>query len=384
MSDLNMKGVCMARLGIFGGGQLAKMTAQSASVLDIETVIFAQSAEEPALKVTRQHVIGRWDDDILLKHFAKSCDVVTLESEFVDIELLRRVESYGTPVYPSPKTLELIQDKYIQKRTMHSAGIDVPRYRKVSVASDILEASVEFGFPLLIKARRNGYDGYGNALIRRAHDIVPALEKLEGRELIAESYVPFVRELAVMIVREKDGKMREYPVVETIQKDGVCHTVRCPAPIDEGTAENALMVARQAVEAVDGVGVFGVELFEIGGNQVVFNEIAPRPHNSGHYTIEGIITSQFENHVRAVMGLPTGDVAQIAPATVMINMLGERNGTINPDALKEALTVEGVHVHLYGKKEVRVGRKMGHMTILGYDIDSAEKVGKLAMSKLKL
>jgi 5-(carboxyamino)imidazole ribonucleotide synthase len=374
----------MARLGILGGGQLAKMTAQAASVLNIDVVIFAQKSDEPALKVTPFQVIGAWDDANLLQQFAQMCDVVTLESEFVDVAILRQIEAFGTPVLPSPNTIEQVQDKYDQKRKMQSAGIDVPRFRRVSTPTDILDSATEFGFPVVVKARRDGYDGYGNAVVQRAHDIQPALDKLNGRELMVEAHVPFVRELAIIIARDKNGDIRDYPVVETIQKNGICHIVRCPAPTDEAVALRAIEMGRRAVEAIDGVGVFGVEMFEIADNEVVFNEIAPRPHNSGHYTIEGTITSQFENHVRAVMGLPLGDVAQIAPATAMINILGERNGTPNPDALRDVLATGGAHVHLYGKSEVRVGRKMGHITVLGYSTDGAEKVGRLALSRLKL
>lgn len=374
----------MTRIGIFGGGQLAKMTAQAASTLDIETLIFANKAIEPALKVTPHHMIGAWDDDDLLKQFAQQCDVVTLESEFVPVDILQRVEELGTPVYASSETVEQVRDKLIQKRRMQSAGIAVPRFKKVMVGSDILEASVEYGFPLMLKARTLGYDGYGNALIRRAHDIEPALEKLQGRELMVEEMVNFVRELAVIVARDADGNIRNYPVVETVQKDNVCHIVRCPAAIDEAAAYRATEMAIEAVKAIDGVGVFGVEMFEIADEDVLFNEIAPRPHNSGHYSIEGIITSQFENHVRAVLGLPLGDVAQIAPATVMINILGEREGDPNPDAVRNVLQVGGTHVHLYGKTQVRVGRKMGHITVLGYNTDGAEKVARLALSKLNL
>ncbi len=374
----------MTKIGIFGGGQLAKMTAQAASNFNIETVIFANKANEPALSVTPHHIIGAWDDEALLQQFAESVDVVTLESEFVPVALLRKVESYGTPVYPSPQTVEEVQDKFNQKRRMQQAGIDVPRFKKVMVGSDILEASVEFGFPLMLKARTLGYDGYGNQLIRRAHDIEPALQKFEGRELMVEELVSFVRELAVIVARSADGTIRVYPVVETIQKNNVCHIVRCPAPTEEDVARLAHDMAIQAVEAIDGVGVFGVEMFEVANNQILFNEIAPRPHNSGHYTIEGVITSQFENHVRAILGYPLGDVAQIAPATAMINILGERQGVPNTGAVADLLGVGGTHVHLYGKDEIRMGRKMGHITVLGYSADGAEKVARLALSKLNL
>ena len=374
----------MTRLGILGGGQLAKMTAQAAAKLDIDVVIFARREDEPALKVTPFQVIGDWEDDDKLRQFASQCDVVTLESEFVDASILRKIESYGVKVYPTSDTIAQVQDKYDQKRLMQSVGLEVPRFRKVSVATDVLDAAAEFGFPVIVKARRDGYDGYGNALVQRAHDIQPALEKLQGRELMVEEVVLFVRELAVMVARDANGDIRDYPVVETIQKNGICHIVRCPAPIEESSALPAIDMAKRAVEAISGVGVFGVELFELADSTIVYNEIAPRPHNSGHYTIEGTITSQFENHVRAVMGYPLGDVAQIAPATAMINILGERNGTPNADALKQVLTTGGAHVHLYGKREVRVGRKMGHITVLGYSVDGAEKVARLALSRLNL
>lgn len=374
----------MPTLGILGGGQLAKMTAQAASVLDIDTVIFARSDIEPALKVTPRHIIGAWEDEVLLKQFAEACDVVTLESEFVDVAIMQRIEALGTPVYASSHTLEQVQDKFVQKRTMQQAGIDLPRFRKVSLATDVLEAAQEYGFPLVLKARRDGYDGYGNVTITRAHDIEPALERLAGRQLLVEEFVNFVRELAVIVARTADGKVKAYPVVETVQRNHICHIVRCPAPIDESTATIAIDMATKAVEAIDGVGVFGVELFEMPHNQVLYNEIAPRPHNSGHYTIEGTITSQFENHVRAVMGYALGDVSQISPATVMINILGEREGEPNDDPLKQALSTEGAHIHLYGKSEVRRGRKMGHITVLGYNTGGAETVAQLALSRIKL
>lgn len=374
----------MVTLGILGGGQLAKMTMQAASVLDVDTVVFARNEDEPALKIAPQRIVGAWDDETLLSQFAQVCDVVTLESEFVDVALLRQIEKLGTRVLPSVHALEQVQDKLIQKRTMQQANIDLPRFRKVSVGTDILEAAQEFGFPLVLKARRDSYDGYGNVTIRRAHDIEPALQKLAGRELYVEAHVPFVRELAIIVIRAEDGTLRVYPVVETIQQNHICHMVRCPAPIEEATAYRATELAVQAVETIGGVGAFGVELFELQDGTVLFNEIAPRPHNSGHYTIEGAITSQFENHVRAVLGLPLGDVAQIAPATVMVNILGERSGEPNPDVLREALTTEGIHLHLYGKNQVRPGRKMGHITVLGYDIQGAEGVARLALSRVHL
>lgn len=374
----------MARLGILGGGQLAKMTAQAASALNVTTVILAPQADAPAASVTPHYRVGDWHDEATLQDFASQVDRVTLESEFVDVPVLEGLEALGVKVYASSATLAKIQDKLTQKRTMQAAGIATARFKKVSVATDILDAAQEFGFPLIVKARRNGYDGYGNATVNRAHDVQPALDKLAGRDLLVEAAVPFIKELAVMVARRADGSARVYPVVETVQQNHICHTVRCPAAVDEATAVRAMEMAKKAVEAIDGVGVFGVEMFEIADNEVLFNEIAPRPHNSGHYTIEGTITSQFENHVRAVLDWPLGDVSQVAPATVMVNILGQRQGEAKPDALAEALRTEGAHFHLYGKRQVRPGRKMGHITVLGYNADGAEKVAQLALSRVDL
>lgn len=375
----------MAKLGILGGGQLALMTAQAAISLGIESVIFAPQPDTPASRLTPHNLVGPWQDETLLKQFAQQCDVVTLESEFVDVAILQRIEALGTPVYASSHTLAQVQDKLHQKRRMQSVGIEVPRFRPVTVATDVLAAVEEYGFPVVLKARRNGYDGYGNAVINRAADVQPALDKLQGRELMVEAHVNFLRELAIIIARDTRGNLKNYPVVETIQQHGVCHRVLCPARINEAAAYKATQMAIQAVEAIEGVGVFGVEMFELAGDEVLYNEIAPRPHNSGHYSIEGIITSQFENHVRAVMGLPLGDVAQVAPATAMINILGEHENEPEPLAtLRGALAVEGVHVHWYGKRQQRPRRKMGHITALGYDQDTADKICRYALEQVDL
>jgi 5-(carboxyamino)imidazole ribonucleotide synthase len=360
------------------------MLVQAASVMGVEVVIFANRQDEPALSIVPRYLIGSWDDEELLRQFASMCDVVTLESDAVPVEILRKIEASGVRVLASSAMVEQIRDKLIQKRRMQQAGIAVPRFRNVLVGSDLLEAAAEFGFPLMLKARTDSYDGHGNTIIRRAHDIEPALQKMEGRELMVEEKVGFLRELAVVVARDQEDEIRAYPVVETVQKDNICQIVRCPASIDEATAYRATEMAVAAVRAVDGVGVFGVEMFEIDDNEVLFNEIAPHPHPAGIYTIEGTITSQFENHLRAILGYPLGDVAQIAPATVTINILGERSGTVNPDALKNALQVGGTHVHLYGRGEILPGRRMGHITVLGYNTDGAEKVGRLALSKLNL
>ncbi len=377
----------MTRLGILGGGQLAQMMTQAAVSLGIETAIFERRPDSPAARLTHYHFAGDWCDEALLAAFASVCDAVTLENEFVDASVLRWLEARGLPVYPSSSTLAAVQDKLIQKETMRAAGLPLPAFRAVASPDDALAAAAEFGWPLLLKARRDSYDGYGNAALHSPDDIPAAWAKLgadRGRALLAEAFVRFARELAVMVVRGRGGQTVCYPVVETVQQNHICHVVRAPAPVSARTAQQAVNTARAAVEAVGGVGVFGVELFELADGGLLYNEIAPRPHNSGHYTIEGCVISQFENHIRAVLGWPLGSVEMVAPAAVMVNVLGRRSGPARPDGAAAALAVIGAHVHIYAKREVRTGRKMGHVTALGDTIEEAETIARRAADLVDL
>ena len=377
----------MTRLGILGGGQLAQMTAQAAIALGVEIAIFERQPDSPASRLTHHHFAGDWADPALLAAFAAACDAVTLENEFVDAAVLRWLEARGLPVCPTSATLAAVQDKLTQKETMRAAGLPLPAFRAVATPDDVRAAAVDFGWPLLLKARRDGYDGYGNATLHSAADIPAAWEKLgagRGRALLAEAFAPFLRELAVMVVRGRDGQTACYPVVETVQQQHICHLVRAPAPVAGATARQAAALARAAVAAVDGVGVFGVELFEMADGSVLYNEIAPRPHNSGHYTIEACVTSQFENHIRAVLGWPLGAAALRAPAAVMVNVLGRHSGPAWPAGVAAALAVPGAHLHIYAKREPRPGRKMGHVTALGATLAEAEATARRAADLLDL
>ncbi len=376
----------MTRIGIFGGGQLAQMLTQSAVALGVETAIFERTPDSPAGRLTKREVVGPWEDPEALDAFAASCDLVTLENEFVDAAILASLEARGLPVYPTATTVGLVQDKLTQKARIGAAGLALPAFRGVTAPAEVRLAGAELGWPLVLKARRNGYDGYGNATIRRAEEIEAAWQRLAagGSPLLVEAWAPFVRELAVMVVRGRDGATETYPVVETVQRNHICHLVRAPAPLPPAEAAAATALAVRAVEAVGGVGIFGVELFELADGRVLFNELAPRPHNSGHYTIEGCLTSQFENHLRAVLGWPLGPTTLRAPAAVMVNLLGRRAGPVGPDALREALAVPGAHIHLYGKRESRVGRKMGHITALGENIAAAEAVAQRAAELVQI
>ncbi|MEO8610712.1 MAG: 5-(carboxyamino)imidazole ribonucleotide synthase [Chloroflexota bacterium] len=376
----------MTKLGILGGGQLAQMLTQAAISLGIETAIFERTPDSPAARLTQHQIAGQWDDEVVLSAFAALCDSVTLENEFVDASVLRRLEAMGLPVYPTSATLALVQDKLIQKQTMQAAGLPMPRFQAVESPEDVRRVALNFGYPLVLKARRDGYDGYGNATLRSADDIDAAWEKLSkgGRALYVEGFVPFERELAVMVVRGRDGESQTYPVVETVQENHICHVVRAPAQVAPQISQMAAAIAIQAVEAISGVGIFGVELFLLEDGFVLYNEIAPRPHNSGHYTIEGCVTSQFENHIRAVLGWPLGNTQLVAPAAVMVNILGRRNGVVNNDGIKAALTVPGAHLHLYGKRDIRIGRKMGHVTVVGDTVEECEILARRAADLVDL
>ncbi|MCS6882118.1 MAG: 5-(carboxyamino)imidazole ribonucleotide synthase [Oscillochloridaceae bacterium] len=376
----------MKRIGIFGGGQLAQMLTQAAISLGVETTIFERAADSPAGRLTQREIVGAWDDPAALERFAALSDLVTLENEFVDAAILARLEQQGMAVRPSSATVAVVQDKLLQKERIAAAGLALPPFRAVSSPEEVVEAGAAFGWPMVLKARRNGYDGYGNATVRHADEVAPAWERLTrgGSPLLVESWVPFARELAVMVVRARDGEMRAYPVVETVQLNHICHIVRAPAPVPAAASAAATELALRAVQAVDGVGIFGVELFELPDGRVLYNEMAPRPHNSGHYTIEGCVTSQFENHLRAVLGWPLGPTDMRAPAAVMVNLLGRYHGPVRGDVLRQALAVPGAHVHLYGKRENRIGRKMGHITALGATLAEAEAVARRAAESVEL
>jgi len=368
-------------LGIVGGGQLAKMTAQAAAQLGCKVVILERQPEFPAGSVAARTLIGDWNTPDSLLELAALADVVALENEFVDAGALAVLEQRGHKLWPSSASLRLIQDKLVQKQTLAGAGLPVPRMRALERVEDVAALACEWGWPLLLKARRNAYDGKGNATLRSPADIAAAWNKLggeAGNALFAEQFCPFTQELAVIVTRARDGEVVIYPVVETGQHNHICHVVRAPAPVTPEIAELAADLARHAVEAVGAVGSFGVEMFLLEGGQILLNELAPRVHNSGHYTIEACVCSQFENHVRAVLGWALGSTAMRSPAAAMVNLLANADGPGWPQGLEEALRVPGAHVHLYGKTRSAPGRKMGHVTALGQTLAEAEATAQRA------
>ncbi len=375
-------------LGILGGGQLGRMTIQAAADLGLDVVVAERAADSPAARLTSASVVfeGGWGDERALQELARRAPVVTLENEFVDARLLERLQELGSRVLPTPASVATVQDKLLQKQALARAGLAVPPFAAVERPEDVVDLGRQFGWPLMLKARRDGYDGYGNALVRNAEEAQPAGERLgwPARQLYAEAFVPFERELSVVVVRGQDGQSVTYPVVESQQdpERHVCRVVLAPAALRAGVGERAAELARRAVAAVGGVGTFGIELFLLPDGGLSINEMAPRPHNSGHYTIEACATSQFANHVRAVLGLPLGEPTMRAPAAAMVNLLGGANAGVTSHGLEAALLVPWTYVHLYGKRESRPGRKMGHVTALGATLDEALERASRAASVL--
>ncbi|KAL0571227.1 phosphoribosylaminoimidazole carboxylase ade2 [Marasmius crinis-equi] len=364
-------------VGILGGGQLGRMLAASASLLNIKVAVLDVGESAPAKQVVAlpsssdpklSHIDGSFKDPAKIKELAATVDVLTVEIEHVDVDALEEVQrSTQVEIHPSPGTVRLIQDKYRQKEFLKGKGCPISEFLRVdSNVESVKEAAGRLGLPLMLKSRTMAYDGRGNYVLKEVEKAQEAIDALGNRELYAEKWVPFVKEIAVMVVRTRDGNVVSYPTVETVHKDNICHLVFAPlrSP-DPSLSERARTIAEQAVAALDGAGVFGVEMFLIEDGSIYINEIAPRPHNSGHYTIEACETSQYENHLRSILSLPLGSTALKVPSTAMLNLIGASSSMSEIQSVVDvALTVPGASTHLYGKSECRKGRKMGHITLV--------------------
>lgn len=366
-------------IGILGGGQLARMSLFAAKRLGFNVAILEKEKNSPAAQLTHKEFTGWVNNNNLLVRFADSCDLITLENEFVDYHKIEFLENLGKKVFPSSKTISLIQDKLVQKETLAKNKIPVPEFIEANHKTDFEKIVSSLKLPFVLKSRKMGYDGYGNALVKNKKGFELAFDKLTRRhsKLLAEEFVDFKMELAVMVARTKK-QIEIYPVTETIQKNHICHTVIAPAHLNNKIVKLAKEIAVESVIAVKGYGIFGVEMFYTSGGKILVNEMAPRPHNSGHYTIEGCYTSQFENHIRAVMNLPLGSAQMVKQYAVMINLLGKRNDSGIVRNYNNALRNDKVHLHIYGKEHSRIGRKMGHITVVGDDLRKILSIAKKA------
>ncbi|MFP9191651.1 5-(carboxyamino)imidazole ribonucleotide synthase [Natronosalvus vescus] len=357
-------------IGVVGGGQLGRMLAEAASPLGVDVIVLDPTPDCPAAGVSRDHLVGDFDDEDGIRELAKRADVLTFEIELADQDVLEHVrEETGVPVHPDPTTLRTIHDKLVQKRDLADAGVPVPPFRVVDDVEDVRAAIDDYGAPVMLKARTGGYDGRGNVPVESKADAEAALESVAGPAMV-EAFVDFEREISV-IAAAGYGETATFPVGENVHEDEILRETVVPARSSDAVLDRARDVAEDVLEVMNGRGIYGIELFETTDGEILLNEIAPRPHNSGHWTIEGAQTSQFEQHVRAVLGWPLGSTALRAP-TVSTNLLGDVDQSqpaqlTNVERILESPTAS---LHWYGKREVRPLRKMGHVTVTAGEGDS--------------
>lgn len=365
----------MKTIGIAGGGQLGRMLAEAAHKLGLRVVVLDPTPNSPAAQVADEHILGDYTDPAMIHALAAKSEALTYEIESVNAEALEDL-SRKMPVHPAPQTLAVIKDKLVQKQFLVERGIPVAPFAPIEDAASL-------GYPQIVKARSGGFDGRGNVFVEKAEDMPAALEKIKHVPAYAEGFVEFQKELAIVAARTVDGDIRVFPLVETIHKNHICHMTLAPAPVSREVEQKAHSLAEKVLGSLEGAGVFAIEMFLVG-EEVLVNEIAPRVHNSGHYTIEACAASQFEEQVRAIAGLPLEDPAMIVPAAVMVNILGERDGKADPQGIEEAEKIPGVKVHIYGKMETRRERKMGHLTAVADTLEEARSNAEKARSLISI
>jgi 5-(carboxyamino)imidazole ribonucleotide synthase len=356
------------RVGVIGGGQLAWMMAKEAKALNVELIVQTPHPDDPAVSLASDVILAAIDDAEATAQLAKKCDVITFENEFVNLQALQLLAQQGVRFYPSLETLAPLLDKYHQRCYLQTIGLPVPDF--VAIPPDTISPldflSVQgFTCPLVLKARRHGYDGYGTFIITSKNELEDLWKLLEMPLIMAEEWIPFSRELAVIAARNERGEMVIYPVVETQQEQQVCRRVIVPADIPQEISLQVVQIACHLLEKLQAVGVFGIELFLTSQGKLFVNEIAPRTHNSGHYTLDGCITSQFAIQLQAITGLPLGSAALKSTAVAMVNLLGYEYSHQDYQAKREQIAaLDHVYLHWYGKTESRPGRKLGHVNIL--------------------
>lgn len=355
-------------VGIIGGGQLARMCAAPAAELALTLSVFAESDDAAAALVVPHAPVGDYRDAEQVREWARGCDVVTFDHEHVPAGVLAALEADGVALHPRPSALRFAQDKLAMRERLTDLDVPCPTWAPVSTRDELSAFGEQHGWPLVLKTPTGGYDGKGVMLVRTPDDADAWFAQADGAPLLAEEAVAFEREIAVMIARSPSGQVAVWPVVETVQVDGICTEVLAPAPeLSDDAAERITSTAITIARELDVTGVMAVELFDLGGGEFVVNELAMRPHNSGHWSMDGSVTGQFEQHLRAVLDLPLGDTRARAPWTVMGNVLGGEYEELYPTYKHLMARDPGLKIHLYGKG-VRPGRKIGHVNVFGDDL----------------
>lgn len=372
------------KLGILGGGQLGKMLLTETRKYDIHTLVLDPSPDAPGRIGSNEFYTGKLTDFKTVYHFGKKADVLTIEIENVNVDALKKLQSEGVKVYPQPEILEIIQNKSIQKDFYASNNIPTSKFENFANKQEVENALKDhWSYPVVWKAATGGYDGFGVSILRSETD----LEKVGDQPGLLEELVPFEKELGVIVARNESGEVRSFPAVEMEfhPTANQVEYVLCPAKISKEHEAKAEAVAMKVAEQFEICGLLAVEMFLTKDGEILVNEVAPRTHNSGHLTIESNYTSQFEQHMRAVLNMPLGSTSMKTPA-VMVNLVGDEDHTGNVvyDGYEELLNHEGVNIHIYGKKETRPFRKMGHVTIIGETLEEARKQAEVAKNNIRV
>jgi len=373
------------KLGILGGGQLGKMLLYDAKRYDLHTKVMDSNKDAPCNKIADDFIIGditNYDDVI---NFGNSVDLITVEIENVNTDALEFLEKSGKKVFPSPKNLRIIQNKSDQKNFYSKNNLPTSRFKNYSNIEELKRnfRHDNFEFPFVWKSSRFGYDGKGVKIIKNIED----LDFSYDHQCLIEEKVSIKKELSVIVSRNSDGEIKCFPVVEMEfnEKSNLVEYVMCPANISKKTEEKAIIIASEIAKKFEMVGLLAVELFVTNEDEILINEVAPRPHNSGHHTIECCVTSQFDQHIRSILNLPLGKTDILIPG-IMVNLVGENmeEGNVNYKNINDIFDIPGVYIHIYGKKKSRLNRKMGHITIVNKDINKAIEIGKSIKNKIKV
>lgn len=360
------------RVGIIGGGQLGKMIAHEAKRMALEVIILDPTRECPASSIADELIVADFKDEDAIMRLAAESDVLTYEIELANSIALQTLELKRYPVRPTPETLHIIQNKFRQKSFLRNHKINVADFELVTSEDHLYQLCENFGFPVILKSCENSYDGRGNLLISSPNQVPNAFKYFSNNQIMVEKFVPFTKEISIMVARNPSGEIASFPVAENIHKNSILDTSIVPAGINREVELKAKKMAEKTMHVMKGSGIFGIEMFVTENGDVLINEIAPRPHNSGHYTNEACSVSQFEQHLRAVLDLPLIKPELLCPA-VMVNILGKEhmNGSYVINGLKQVLSIPGVKLYVYGKKTSKPGRKLGHITATGRTVEEA-------------
>ena len=372
-------------VGIIGGGQLGKMLAHVACRMSFKVIVLDPTEGCPASKIADEQIVADFKDEQAIMKLAQKCDVLTYEIELANSTALKQLEERKYPVRPAPETLRTIQNKHRQKSFLKKNGVAVPEFVLIESEEQLRKICAKFGYPAILKATEDSYDGRGNYVIKSKANVEKAYRYFAGREIMLEKYVPFVHELSIMVARNPSGQIQSFPVAENVHDDGILDMTVAPARVSRQVEAKAKKMAEKAMRVLHGAGIFGIEMFVTKKGDVLVNEIAPRVHNSGHYTNEACSVSQFEQHLRAVLDLPLARPELLSPAC-MINILGPEGfeGPYAVEGITSAMKVPGATLYIYGKQSSKPRRKLGHVTATGRTASEALLRAKKARKSIKM